>query len=52
VAPLRAGLEVTLTLISNRRLAKRAHKGQSKVNVPFEWLKKAVFSGHKPFNTP
>src|SRR4029079_11540906 len=45
--PQAPGLEVTHTLISNCRFAKKAHMGQSKVNVPVLDGKKKVFSGHK-----
>jgi hypothetical protein len=34
---------MTHTLFSNCRFAKKAHMGQSKVNVPKAWPKKAVF---------
>jgi hypothetical protein len=41
--PQAPGLEVTHTLISNCRFAKKAHMGQSKVNVPVRDGKKRFF---------
>jgi hypothetical protein len=37
------GLGMTHTPFSNCRFAKKAHMGQSKVNVQKPWLEKAVF---------
>jgi hypothetical protein len=36
---------MTHTPFSNRRFAKKAHMGQSKVNVPKAWPEKTVFFG-------
>jgi hypothetical protein len=36
---------MTHTPFSNCRFAKKAHMGQSKVNVPKAWPEKAVFFG-------
>src|SRR4029079_11010159 len=49
--PQAPGLEVTHTLISNCRFAKKAHMGQSKVNVPVLDGKKGFF-GPQTVNTP
>ena len=47
VAPSSAGFRVDSHAVSNCRFAKKAHMGQSKVNVPKAWSKKTVFSGRK-----